>query len=193
MIPCIYAILNTKTQKRYVGSAVNLKVRWANHRVRLNKSTHHSIKLQNSWNMHGAKAFTVEVLELVPDKDLLLSGEQYWIDLYEGAKIGYNINPIAGSSRGIARGPRSDEVKAKISAAQKGRALSESHKAALKAAHVGMTGKKQSKEFCNRMSKVHSGKTISKESIEKSKATRAKNWAEKNKDAIDKFTATLEG
>jgi group I intron endonuclease len=91
----------------------------------LRLGTHQNKKLQNSWNKHGASAFVFSVLEDNVHSELLLLREQYWIDLHNCVENGYNVNPIAGSSRGTKRGPRSEETKAKISAAQKGKKLSE--------------------------------------------------------------------
>jgi group I intron endonuclease len=158
----IYAILNKVTGKRYIGSAVSLSHRTKLHLYKLKLGTHPNLKLQNSWTKHKEYNFSFCLVELVT-KEFLLQREQYWIDFYNAVENGYNINPVAGSSRGTKRGPRSKETKAKISAAQKGKKLSEGHKAALKAAHVGMTGKSQSEYFKQKMSDVHSGKIVSEE------------------------------
>lgn len=167
----IYSIFNTVSCKHYVGSAVSIKHRWTRHVYLLRLGTHNNKKLQNSWNKHGASAFVFSVLEDNVATELLLLREQYWLDLYNCVENGYNVNPIAGSSRGIKRGPRSEETKAKISAAQKGKKLSKEHKAALKANHVGMTGKTQSDYFKDRMTEVHSGKFVSEETRAKMSAS----------------------
>lgn len=167
----IYSIFNTVSCKHYVGSAVSIKHRWVRHLYLLRLGTHQNKKLQNSWNKHGASAFVFSVLEDNVATELLLLREQYWLDLHNCVENGYNVNPIAGSSRGTKRGPRSEETKAKISAAQKGKKLSEEHKAALKANHVGMTGKTQSDAFKTRMSEVHSGKVVSQETRAKMRAS----------------------
>lgn len=41
----VYAITNTATGKRYIGSAVNIKKRWREHLHNLRKNKHHSKKL----------------------------------------------------------------------------------------------------------------------------------------------------
>lgn len=40
--PGIYSILNIKTNKMYIGSAVNIGRRWARHRHMLRHGAHHS-------------------------------------------------------------------------------------------------------------------------------------------------------
>ena len=52
----IYEILNTANGKRYIGSAVHFARRWYLHCWKLNRGEHHSAKLQNAWNKHGAGA-----------------------------------------------------------------------------------------------------------------------------------------
>lgn len=44
----IYAIINTKTNKHYIGSAINFEERWKRHFKDLDNGNHHSIKLQRS-------------------------------------------------------------------------------------------------------------------------------------------------
>lgn len=52
MIHAIYAILNTINDKVYVGSAVNLRLRWNNHRSQLNLNKHDCQHLQSAWNKY---------------------------------------------------------------------------------------------------------------------------------------------
>lgn len=123
----IYEIFNKVSGKRYVGSASDIAKRWHAHRKKLHLGTHHSPKLQNSWDKHGADKFEFITLELVHDKSKLTEREQFWIDHFNAVDNGYNIDPVAGSSRGVARGPQPDEVRRKISEAQKGRRMSDEH------------------------------------------------------------------
>ena len=175
MSSVIYSIRHISSGKRYVGSTADRSKRWSRHRLLLRENRHHSPKLQNAWNKYGSGAFEWEVLEHV-EVDQLISREQYYIDLYDSFENGYNIAKVAGSTRGQKRGPRPQEVIEKIRAAQKGRPLSEAHKAALRAAHnPGMTGKKQSEFFKKRMTEVHTGKKISESQIEKYRKTRYEN------------------
>ena len=108
----IYKITNTVTGKFYIGSAVNIKIRWANHRSRLGANKHGNRHLQNSWNKHGEDSFTFEVLECC-EKERLIEREQFYID---NEKPAYNISPTAGNSLGV---KHTDETKRKISEAMK--------------------------------------------------------------------------
>ena len=126
----IYKITNTVTGKFYIGSAVNIKIRWANHRSKLGANKHVNRHLQNSWNKHGEDSFTFEVLECC-EKERLIEREQFYID---NEKPAYNILPTAGSPLGV---KHTDESKRKISEAHKGVPFSEEHKRKLSEAKMG--------------------------------------------------------
>lgn len=167
----IYKILNVVTNKFYVGSAVDFKNRCRIHRHHLNKNTHHSHYLQNSWNKYGEQNFEFQILEIIDDKTKLVEIEQYYIDTL---KPNYNIAPIAGSRFGI---KASEETRKKISACQIGRKQSEESKIkrslALKGRkhseetkekiRLGNKGKKQSKELIERRSLLLKGRKLSSE------------------------------
>lgn len=59
----IYAIVNTINNKQYIGSAINIKSRWVDHKKRLRKGNHHCKHLQFAWNKYGESAFSFIVLE----------------------------------------------------------------------------------------------------------------------------------
>jgi group I intron endonuclease len=112
----IYSIKNIENGKIYIGSTVNFRQRITTHLTTLRRNIHKNKKLQNSWNKHGELSFEITVIETVRDKSSLLTREQYWIDKCCSVEHGYNINPLACSSRGR---PYTDEHKAKTSAATK--------------------------------------------------------------------------
>lgn len=113
----IYKIVNQASGKCYVGSAVNIKRRWSEHKAYLRGKYHHSQHLQRAWDLHGEDAFCFEVIEFVETLKLI-EREQHWIDvLHAYGKSGYNVSPKAGSSLGI---KRSDETRQRISQAKKG-------------------------------------------------------------------------
>ena len=113
----IYQIRNLVNDKVYVGSAVNLHRRKREHFTRLENNKHPNIKLQRAYNKYGSNNFIFEVIEIVDNKEFILSREQYYIDHLNVVNEGYNINPTAGSNLGM---QWSDEVKAKISNTLKG-------------------------------------------------------------------------
>lgn len=94
----IYAIRNKKNGKMYIGSAVHLGSRWVHHRSHLNLGNHHNIHLQNSWNKNGEEFFEFLILELVEDKNYLISKEQEYVN---SIRPEYNISPTAGSALGM--------------------------------------------------------------------------------------------
>ena len=177
----IYAITNTVNGKKYIGSASNLKSRWSRHRSGLNLGTHNSIKLQNSWNQHGADCFVFEVVEFVSSKSDLLSREQLWIDKFSSATCdGYNVMPRAGSSLGYKYPPA---FGAAISARKKGIKFSEEHKAKLSAWQVG---KKESSETKARKSAALKGRPRAPEVV-------AKMGRKNSQETIEKRRASLTG
>jgi group I intron endonuclease len=85
------------TDKVYVGSSLNISKRWSRHRTDLRLSRHSNQHLQSSWNKYGERSFLFEILELTSD---LTVREQYWIDVLDACVYGYNLCPVARSSRG---------------------------------------------------------------------------------------------
>jgi len=92
----IYKILNTKTNKIYIGSAKNLSDRWRTHRVHLNLNKHKNKHLQNSWNKYSGWFFEFIIIEYCEIKKLI-EREQFYID---ELKPDYNIYLTAGSPLG---------------------------------------------------------------------------------------------
>jgi group I intron endonuclease len=99
----------------YIGSAVNIARRWRVHKHYLEKGKHPSTHLQNSYEKHTSAVFSYNIIEFVDDKDKLIAREQVWIDFFNPQ---YNKRKIANSCLGV---KRSDEARAKMSAAQKGK------------------------------------------------------------------------
>jgi len=77
----VYAITNTVSGERYVGSARGIEGRWETHRRLLRAGTHHSKELQRAWNEQGITAFSWQVLEVVPDRAKLREREQGHLDI----------------------------------------------------------------------------------------------------------------
>lgn len=99
IIQGIYEIVNTKNNKRYIGSSINIYTRWKEHKRMLKKNEHHSIKLQRAWNKAKDKdIFKFNIIEIIKDKQQLHIIEQQYIDKYDSLYNGYNCsivdNPI---------------------------------------------------------------------------------------------------
>lgn len=143
----IYKIVNSVSGKVYVGSAVNIRMRWIEHRGDLRKGKHHNMHLQNSWIKHGEASFSFEVIEMC-EASALVVREQFWIDHFRAAirTHGYNISPTAGSVLGMKHTP---EARKKMSKAQTGNSKTR--------------GQKRSHETRKKMSESFRGRTFSDE------------------------------
>ena len=92
----IYQIVNTVNNKRYIGSAVNLKKRENEHFAHLRRGVHHSPYLQRSYDLHGRDAFVFEILMYTP-RDWCIEIEQIMLDALHPE---YNLSIKAGSRLG---------------------------------------------------------------------------------------------
>lgn len=117
MMSGVYVIINLKNGKRYIGSAINFKLRWNSHTHLLRKGSHPNKKLQSSWNKYGADAFEFKILKVVP-VDSMVDEEQQFIDkaILLKEKL-YNIRNIASSNIGF---KHSVESKRKMSEKRRG-------------------------------------------------------------------------
>src|SRR5215475_11966737 len=93
----IYQIRCRRNGKVYVGSSIDIEVRWKTHRRELTKRTHCNRYLQGAWIRYGARCFDFLVLELV-DVKVLRSSEKAWIAPLGATdrRRGFNINRHAG-------------------------------------------------------------------------------------------------
>ena len=97
----IYKLINNKNNKVYVGQSVNIEQRFKDHINNLRNNNHYAYKLQNFYNQNkNLKSFkiTYEILEIVDNKKHLNSREQYYIQLYDSHKNGYNSIGLNGES-----------------------------------------------------------------------------------------------
>jgi group I intron endonuclease len=94
----VYQIICLANGKIYVGSAINLRRRWEQHRRLLRGKRHSNGYLQRAWNKYGESQFRVSVLELTGMEDVLRA-EQIWINKTRCAdrRVGFNIFDTAGS------------------------------------------------------------------------------------------------
>ncbi len=94
-------------ERYYIGSAINIKRRWSEHRKNLKNNKHVNPKLQNSYNKYGKYDLDFMIIELC-SPELLIQQEQYYIN---ELKPWFNCSPTAGSQLGM---KRSEESKAKM-------------------------------------------------------------------------------
>lgn len=121
----IYKIQNKIDGKFYIGSAVCLKRRWMDHRKLLRKAKHFNRHLQFAWDKYGESSFEYLVVEECSKEDLIKT-EQSHIDKNIG-RI-YNLNLVANSQMGK---EVTQATRDKISAANKGRIVTDEHRKAL--------------------------------------------------------------
>ncbi len=194
----VYRILNLVNKKCDVGSTVDFKKRWRDHKrlLRSDRFRHHSPHLQYAWNKYGEEGFVFEILEFCePTKEKLLQLEQIWMDSLCSylPEYGYNICRVAGSCLGVKLSEEhkrkiseanlgkklSEETKRKISKAAQGRKLSEEQKKKLLAANLG---KKMSEGTKRKISKASRGRRHTEEAKKKmSEARRGKKLTEEQK------------
>jgi group I intron endonuclease len=111
----VYKITNKKNGKFYIGSTMNFKQRFNDHKKLLRNDKHPNQHLQNAWNKYGEGSFMFDILlKIKPEKKLLLFEEQTLIDKLNACdkNIGYNLSKIAGSTIGY---KYSEESKLKMS------------------------------------------------------------------------------
>lgn len=131
--------------KAYIGSSKNVSVRWKEHRWLLSKGKHYNKHLQHSYDKFGT--YYESLLCEQPEEDLIFL-EQALIDFYCPA---LNLSRIAGKVE------MTPEVRAKMSAAKKGKPLRPEHAAKIRAASIG---RKWSAESRARGSAAQKGKRL---------------------------------
>ena len=151
----IYKITNMIDGKIYLGQAVNIQKRFKRHKYMLSNNKHPNKHLQAAYSKYGEAAFTFDPI-IYCDESLLNEYEVDLIYLSESYKpeIGYN------KTMGGEGGKPTEETKAKLSAAHKGKKQkprTEEHKAKISAAHKGI---KYTEETKAKMSASHKGRKM---------------------------------
>lgn len=179
--PGIYRIDGPKG-RFYVGSAQSVSRRWIEHKRDLRRGTHGNPRLQRAWDKYGEEAFTITVLEWLADDALLLSREQYWIDLLNPVKNGYNVLPTAGSRFGTTHSKCTKEKMSKAHIGRKHGPMAEWQKEHYSKLYAG---RKLSEETRRRMSEARTGRVFSEETRAKiSAALRGKTLSDDAKRKI---------
>lgn len=167
----IYSI-TSPSGKQYIGSSSNLQKRWTQHKYRLRVNKHANRHLQNAWNKYEGK-LEFKPLVICRPEDLLFY-EQLLLDNF---KPEYNISKYADISLNALGVKRTEETKAKISQALKGKSRkghphTEESKAKLRLQLIGNQnglgnkanlGKKLPQEVCDKMSASKKGIPMSED------------------------------
>jgi len=162
----IYKIQNIITKDFYIGSAIHLMKRKANHFYNLRKKNHPNIHLQRVWNNYREENFIFLIL-LYCEPLELLRYEQWFIDNY---KPRYNILRTAGNCLGHKR-----SIISRIKQSETRKKLK---------SKIWNAGKPWSKEMKQKLSDVHKGKSQSLEcKLKRSKTI--KEWWRKRKNVTN--------
>jgi group I intron endonuclease len=99
----IYKIQSTIHPERcYIGSAVNIRRRWLNHKWNLSHNSHRNPLLQRHYNKYGADDLQYSIVAICDKEELrpidgIIRPEQFFIWAYDPF---FNINKTAGSRMG---------------------------------------------------------------------------------------------
>jgi len=120
----IYLINNLVNNKKYIGSTINMYMRFHNHLSQLRTKTHKNCHLQRAFDRDGENNFQFKIIENIHDVGSLAVREQYWMDYYQSGdrKFGYNLIIDA------VHFTVSEETREKMSKSKKGKKKSEEHK-----------------------------------------------------------------
>jgi len=86
----IYKIINTKNNKYYIGSSIDVEKRWYQHKCKLKKGKHPNRYLQSAWDKHTESAFNFVFQSYPLDKKGLLQKEQEHLDTCDKCLV-YNL------------------------------------------------------------------------------------------------------
>lgn len=111
----IYKIRNVINDKFYVGSTVDSRKRFWEHRKSLRMGKHTAVALQRAWDKYGEDCFKFEVVEQLNSKEELYPAEQKWLDTHFGKDHCYNCSPNADTPMRDA----SPEMRARLAAKTK--------------------------------------------------------------------------
>jgi group I intron endonuclease len=162
----IYQILNTVTDKCYVGSSIDIRNRWKQHNKNLRHLNHHSIKLQRAWNKYGPDVWEWNILQEC-EESRLVELESFWQAKLNSYHSGYDSTLItfengkairrhSEETKARLRKPKSEETKLKMSLAAKNRVVSEE----TREKHRNKVVSEETREKCRK-------KTISEETRKK--------------------------
>jgi len=145
----IYAIVHMESGCAYIGSSIDIRIRWRDHKYNLNLNKHRNLSLQAAWNKYGIDAFDFRTLQQMSDNNLLVKQEQKWLDKYRQNGGVYNTAIVVKAPR-LGR-KSSEETKRKIGLAHKGKRLTSEHKERLRQIN---TGKRHTKETRHKISRA---------------------------------------
>lgn len=182
----IYVILNIQNGHFYIGQTQNFRKRLRDHKSYLIRGTHPNHHLQSAWNKYGERAFRFVELECCSIEQLD-EREQYYLDLYAGKELCYNVATDAiAPKRGLTY-TMSEETKQKIGNANRGRHLTVEHRQKLSDASKNISDEKRQK-----LSDSHKGKILSEETRKKM-STSGKNRPARSLETLHRMSEAQKG
>lgn len=165
-LPGVYGIYCSRNNKIYIGSTVKIDKRWREHKFYLKNGCHQNTYLQRAWNKYGADSFCFIILENCI-KDQIRFREAHYLSLIDASLV-FNLGQVGDSFE------LSDEIKEKISKANKGRIPAQHTQEAAWAANRGRkcseeTKKKMSQQHKNWNMKIGRGSKFTMEQIKEIK------------------------
>lgn len=143
----IYRIFHKETGKSYIGQSINIENRVWRHFHYLKKGTHSNCHLQRAFTLYGFDNFSWQILETC-EESMLTDREIYWIDTLDFCFGVYNLaKPENGQMV-------SEETRAKISNALKGKPQSFEHRQNMRKSQLGKTRPAFSKEHRRKLSEA---------------------------------------
>ena len=147
----IYSLTNKINNKKYIGKTTDIERRIKEHQKHSRNKVNRVI--YDAINKYGFQNFIIDIVENVND-DLSDEREMYWISYYNTTDREYGYNMTDGGVGGNTWHLNSNKEAI-------GKKLSMSN-----------TGKKRSKEFCERMSRIASNRIMTDAEKEKISVTR---------------------
>lgn len=135
---CIYSIRNKINNKMYIGQTSDYHKRVSHHLSSLRRNKSHNRHLQAAFLLYGEDSFEFSIVEKC-NVDMLDEREMFWIEHYDSYNNGYNLDIGGGGIRGY---KYTDEQKAKISKALKGRVFSDETRRRMSEGHADFSGEK---------------------------------------------------
>jgi len=149
----IYKITDLNSNYFYIGSSVNINLRWKRHLSQLKNKNHCNYFLQNIFNSYGEESLFFEIVELCEN---LKEREQWYLN-FLNPKLNINKNSCGGDM--ISNHPLKEQIKQKHlintrkAASSKYLKQKRSENAKLLYPDGPMCGKKHSENTKNKMSK----------------------------------------
>ena len=140
----IYKITNQRNNKSYIGwTSQPLTDRWCQHKKLANKNKDNR-PFYNALRKYGTDCWTIEIVELVEDKNQAKQKEIEYIELYQTYSTGYNATRGGDGNNDIKMSAESNRAR---SIALKGKAKN----------YDRMAGKKHTEESRKKISEAHKG------------------------------------